>query len=56
MIDRASIVTNAILSVICETGLGEKARARIRKILQDAFCAIEHDAISEFRLRPEDDE
>jgi hypothetical protein len=55
MIDRASIVTNAILSVICRTGPGEQARAEIRKILQDEFCAIEHDAISEFRLQPEDE-
>ena len=54
--NRASITTSLIMSVICETGLGEKASAKIEKMLEDRFCAIEHEAISELRLRREEDE
>jgi hypothetical protein len=54
-IDRASIVARAILSVICTVGLGERARAEITRMLRDEFADIEHNAISETRLRQEDE-
>ena len=54
-IDRASITANAIVSVITSVGLGPKARTEIIRILRDEFADIEHNAISEIRLRQEDE-
>ena len=55
MIDRASILTNKILSIVCNRGLGEIARREIRDALADAFAAVETDAIQEFHFRPPDE-
>lgn len=55
MIDRASIVTNTILSVVWRTGLGEPARAEIRKILRDEFDDVARTTLHEIRLRSEDE-
>jgi hypothetical protein len=55
-IDRASVVTNAILCVIYKVGLGEIARAEIVRILRDEFADVEHTAISEIHFRQLEDE
>jgi hypothetical protein len=54
-IDRASVVTNAILCVLYKVGLGQTARTEILRILRDEFADIEHNAINETRLRQEDE-
>jgi hypothetical protein len=52
MIDRASIVTAAILCIVRTRGAGAEARAEIRAILESEFADIKQQTVSE--IRPED--